>query len=38
MKKFGKKILWVITHIEEIVSASALATMLLAILINVILR
>ena len=38
MKKIGKKILWVITHIEEIVSASALAMMLIAIFTNVILR
>ena len=38
MKKIGKKILWVITHIEEIVSASALAMMLIAIFTNVVLR
>ena len=38
MKKIGKKILWVITHIEEIVSASALAMMLIAIFANVVLR
>ena len=38
MKKIGKKIMWVITHIEEIVSASALAMMLIAIFTNVVLR
>lgn len=38
MKKIGKAIWWFITHIEEIVSASAIAMMVSAIFINVVLR
>lgn len=38
MKKIGKKLLWLITHIEEIISATAIAIMLIAIFSNVILR
>lgn len=38
MKKIGKGLWWVITHIEEIISASAIAIMVSSIFINVVLR
>lgn len=38
MKKIGKAIWWVITHIEEIVSATAIGIMVTAIFLNVVLR
>jgi TRAP-type C4-dicarboxylate transport system permease small subunit len=38
MKKIGKKILWVLANIEEIIATSALAIMLISIFTNVILR
>lgn len=38
MKKIGKSLLWVITNIEEIISCTAIAVMILAIGMNVILR
>ena len=38
MKKIGKKILWVLANIEEIIATSALAIMLISIFTNVVLR
>ena len=38
MKKVGKALLWLISHIEEIVGATAIAVMLTAIFVNVMLR
>lgn len=38
MKKIGKALLWLISNIEEIISASAIAIMLTAIFTNVMLR
>lgn len=38
MKKVGKALLWLISHIEEIIGATAIAIMLTAIFVNVMLR
>ena len=38
MKKVGKALKWLISNIEEIISASAIAVMLTAIFVNVMLR
>ena len=38
MKKVGKALLWLISHIEEIIGATAIAIMLSAIFVNVMLR
>lgn len=38
MKKIGKALLWLISNIEELISASAIVVMLSAIFINVMLR
>lgn len=38
MKKIGKALLWLISNIEEIISASAIAVMLTSIFVNVMLR
>lgn len=38
MKKIGKALLWVLKNIEEIISTTAIAVMLCAIMLNVLLR